>query len=155
MNRVIAGVVLISAFYLAGCSAAARFTRSGGETGASTGRNSRSTAAPPASSRALLTVEGIASYYSYGFDKKKTASGEIFDKDALTAAHREFPFGTILRVTNLSNGKEVTVTVNDRGPFEKSRIIDLSEAAAKEIGMVQDGTAEVRIEVLKWGQSSK
>ncbi len=102
-----------------------------------------------------MTVEGIASYYSYEFDKRKTASGEIFNKDGLTAAHREFPFGTVLRVTNLSTGKDVTVTVNDRGPVDKSRIIDLSEGAAREIGMIQDGTTRVRIEVLKWGQSQK
>lgn len=155
MNRAIICVVIASAFYLIGCSAAARFTDTGRESGASTGNISRPNTAPSSFGKSQLTVEGIASYYSLGFDKKKTASGEIFDKDALTAAHREFPFGTVLRVTNLSNGKNVMVTVNDRGPFDKSRIIDLSEAAAKEIGMIQDGTAKVRIEVLKWGQSSK
>ena len=103
--------------------------------------------------KVLLTVEGVASFYSYGFDGKKTASGEIFDKDAFTAAHREFPFGTILRVTNLANNKSVEVTVNDRGPFEKGRIIDLSEAAARAIGMIQTGTANVRLDVLKWGDN--
>ena len=106
---------------------------------------------PSAYGKALLTVEGIASYYSIGFDGKKTANGEVFNKNAMTAAHREFPFGTILRVTNLSNGKSVQITVNDRGPVDKSRIIDLSEGAAGEIGMIQDGTTKVRIEVLKWG----
>ena len=103
----------------------------------------------------LLTIEGVASYYSYGFNGKKTASGEIFDKNAYTAAHREFPFGTLLRVTNLDNNKSVEVKVNDRGPFAKGRIIDLSEAAARAIGMIQTGTAEVKIEVLKWGKSQE
>ncbi len=98
-----------------------------------------------------MTVIGVASYYAYEFEGRKTASGDTFNRRALTAAHREFPFGTLLRVTNLSNGKVVEVTVNDRGPVDKSRIIDLSEAAANEIGMVQGGTAKVRIEVLKWG----
>ncbi len=155
MNRARVLVVLSAAFYLVGCSAAARFTNNSGESGTSARNVPRPAAHSGASSGALLTVEGMASYYSTDFDKKKTASGEIFDKNALTAAHREFPFGTVLRVTNLSNGKDVTVTVNDRGPFDKSRIIDLSEAAAREIGMIQDGTTKVRIEVVKWGQSSK
>jgi rare lipoprotein A len=155
VNREVICLVLLSAFWLFGCSAAARFTNTGREGSAGTGAapGTRTTSTP--SGKALLTLEGVASYYSYGFDKKKTASGEIFDKDALTAAHREFPFGTVLRVTNLSNGKEVVVTVNDRGPVNKSRVIDLSEGAAREIGFLQDGTTKVRIEVLKWGQSSQ
>ncbi len=156
MKRAKICVVLIWSLYIVGCSSAARFTDSGRDVGVSTGSVSKpSVSTGSAPGRALLTVEGMASYYSYGFDKKKTADGEIFNKNALTAAHREFPFGTLLRVTNLSNGKEVEVTVNDRGPFAKDRIIDLSEAAAKEIGMIQDGTAKVKIEVLKWGQTSK
>ena len=148
-------VVLSMVFYLFGCSAAARFTGSGRNAVTSPGTAPSRTTTTPSSGKALLTVEGIASFYSYDFDKKKTASGEIFNKDALTAAHREFPFGTVLRVTNLSNGNTVVVTVNDRGPVNKARIIDLSEGAAKEIGMIQDGTTKVRIEVLKWGQNSK
>ncbi len=79
----------------------------------------------------------------------------MFNKDALTAAHREFPFGTLLRVTNLDNNESVEVVVNDRGPFKKSRIIDLSEAAARDIGMIRNGTAMVRIQVLKWGTENK
>lgn len=130
--------------YMVGCSAAARFTSSG-----------PSPEGVPAETRfsgkVLLTEEGMASYYSTGFNGKRTASGEIFDKNAFTAAHREFPFGTLLRVTNLSNDRSVEVTVNDRGPFKKGRIIDLSEAAARAIGMIQSGTAEVTIQVLKWG----
>lgn len=133
------------AAFLIGCSSAARFTDDGVSPADNTSVSTR------LYGKSLLTIEGIASYYSYGFDGKKTASGEIFDKEAMTAAHREFPFGTLLQVTNLSNGKSVEVTVNDRGPVDKSRIIDLSEAAANEIGMIQDGTAKVRIEVLKWG----
>lgn len=137
--------LLTSASYFAGCSAAARFTDNGSVP------TDRTSVGSSAYGKALLTVEGIASYYSTGFDGKKTANGEVFDKNAMTAAHREFPFGTVLRVTNLSNGKNVQVTVNDRGPVDKSRIIDLSEGAAGQIGMIQDGTTKVRIEVLKWG----
>lgn len=131
--------------YIMGCSSAARFATSGSST------VERTSVGSPAHGRALLTVEGTASYYSTGFDGKKTASGEVFDKNAMTAAHREFPFGTLLSVTNLSNGQSVQVTVNDRGPVDKSRILDLSEGAAREIGMTQAGTTKVRIEVLKWG----
>ncbi len=92
---------------------------------------------------------GRASYYGPGFQGKKTASGERFDMNALTAAHRRLPFGTRVRVTNLDNGKSVVVRINDRGPFKKSRVIDLSLAAARKIGMTATGTARVKLEVLK------
>lgn len=141
------GLTVLSV-YMVGCSAAARFTSEGPSPFGS---------GVPASTRysgtVLLTEEGTASYYSTGFNGKRTASGEIFNKNAYTAAHNTFPFGTLLRVTNLSNNESVEVTVNDRGPFAKGRIIDLSEAAARAIGMIQTGTAEVRIEVLKWGSN--
>lgn len=136
--------------YMVGCSAAARFSGSGPSPESAT---SESPTPTRFSGHVLLTVEGMASYYSVGFNGKRTASGEIFNKNAFTAAHKEFPFGTLLRVTNLSNNESVEVTVNDRGPFKKGRIIDLSEAAARAIGMIQSGTAEVRIEVLKWGSN--
>jgi rare lipoprotein A len=100
----------------------------------------------------MQTQEGIASYYGAEFQGRKTSSGEIFDKDKLTAAHLKFPFGTRLRVVNLDNGKTCEVVVNDRGPFVADRIIDLSYGAAKEISMIGTGTAHVRLEVLEWGQ---
>lgn len=143
----IVGLATLS-MYMVGCSAAARFTSSGPSP---EGVPSGTPTPTRFSGKVLLTEEGMASYYSTGFNGKRTASGEIFNKNAFTAAHREFPFGTLLRVTNLGNDKSVDVTVNDRGPFKKGRIIDLSEAAARAIGMIQSGTAEVRIQVLKWG----
>ncbi len=88
---------------------------------------------------------GQASFYSHGV---RTASGAKFDPNGLTAAHRNLPFGTRLRVTNLSNQRSVIVTVNDRGPFISRRIIDLSAGAAHEIGMRQSGVAQVRIDRL-------
>ena len=99
----------------------------------------------------MLTLEGVASYYADDFHGKLTSNGEIFDMDALTAAHRTFPFGTMLRVTNLTNNKTVVVRVNDRGPFVESRIIDLSRAAARELDLIKTGTARVKLEVLEWG----
>jgi rare lipoprotein A len=86
---------------------------------------------------------GRASWYGPGFHGKRTASGERFDMDALTAAHRTLPFGTRVRVRNSQNGREVVVRINDRGPHKRDRIIDLSKAAAAAIGLVQVGDAAV------------
>ncbi|OQX15035.1 MAG: hypothetical protein BWK73_08040 [Thiothrix lacustris] len=93
---------------------------------------------------------GTASYYSDKFDGGRTASGERFDQDDLTCAHGSLPFGCRIRVTNLRNNKAVEVKVNDRGGFSKhGRVVDLSKAAAKEIGMMGTGTAKVKVEVLE------
>ncbi|NTW52072.1 MAG: septal ring lytic transglycosylase RlpA family protein [Chlorobiaceae bacterium] len=94
----------------------------------------------------FLIAEGKASFYANRFQGRTTASGAQFDKKDYTAAHRSLPFGTMVRVTNLANGRMVLVKVNDRGPNIKSRIIDLSKAAAREIGMVDNGIGDVRIE---------
>ena len=91
------------------------------------------------------TEEGIASYYADSLDGNSTASGEPYDKNDMTAAHRTLPFGTEVSVTNLDNGKEVVVRINDRGPHAKSRVIDVSGAAAKKLGLLDSGTAKVRI----------
>jgi len=86
---------------------------------------------------------GIASYYGSKFQGKITASGTLFNKNKLTAAHKHLKFGTIVRVINLSNDKEVLVTISDRGPYTRGRIIDLSEAAAKKIGIF--GNSKVKL----------
>lgn len=91
---------------------------------------------------------GMASYYGNEFAGKRTASGEKFDPNGLTAAHRTLAFGSKLRVTNLSNGKDVIVRVNDRGPWGRGRVIDISLGAAKQIGMHRSGTAKVSIHLL-------
>ena len=95
------------------------------------------------------TAEGIASYYGKKFHGKPTASGEKFDMYADTAAHNTLPFGTIVRVTNLENGKSVEVKINDRGPFVKGRIVDLSYGAAEKLGMLVDGIVKVRIQEIR------
>jgi rare lipoprotein A len=97
----------------------------------------------------LKTYYGTASYYAEKFHGKKTASGEVFDMNDLTAAHRSLPFGTICRVTNLDNDKSVLVRINDRGPFVETRIMDLSLGAARAIDGVVDGLINVKIEVLE------
>lgn len=90
--------------------------------------------------------EGIASWYGKDFHGKKTANGERYNMYGMTAAHRILPFGTKVRVTNLQNGKKVVVRVNDRGPFVANRIIDLTQSAASQLGMIGTGTARVRVE---------
>ncbi len=94
------------------------------------------------------TETGIASWYGVPYDGRPAASGEIFDMEKLTAAHRALPFQTWVEVTNLSNGKQVDVRITDRGPFVRGRIIDLSMAAARQIDMVRTGTARVRLKVI-------
>ena len=98
--------------------------------------------APPTS-----IEEGVASYYADSLHGEPTASGETYDKRARTAAHRTLPFETRVKVTNLDNGRSVWVTINDRGPFVDDRIIDLSRAAARKIGLIEAGTARVRLEI--------
>ena len=92
--------------------------------------------------------QGTASWYGIPFNGRRAANGEIFDMNTLVAAHRTLPFGSILRVTNLNNGREVQVRVIDRGPFVGDRILDLARAAAVSIDMIGTGTAPVRIELL-------
>jgi len=93
-------------------------------------------------------LNGTASWYGPKFHGKKTASGEIYDQNKLTAAHKTVPLGSKARVTNLDNGNTVEVEINDRGPFVQGRIIDLSRAAARALGFVESGTAPVRVELI-------
>lgn len=93
--------------------------------------------------------KGVASWYGRKFNKKRTSSGERFNMYHMTAAHKTLPLSTYVQVTNLSNGKQVVVKVNDRGPFVSNRLIDLSYAAAKKLGMVGSGVAQVEIKAVK------
>ena len=93
-------------------------------------------------------MEGVASWYGPGFHGRRTASGEIYNMYDYTAAHKTLPLGTYVRVINLENGKSVVVRINDRGPFVKNRIIDLSYAAAKKIDMIDKGTARVKLQII-------
>ena len=142
------GIVLI---LLLGCAPSPRFAerRNQSQEGKTTQSSNQSN--KYLSGKVLLTLEGKVSYYAHDFHGKQTSNGETFDMHALTAAHRTFPFGTKVRVTNLENNKTVLVRVNDRGPFKEGRIMDLSMGAAKEIDLILNGTARARIEVLEWG----
>jgi rare lipoprotein A len=108
-----------------------------------------STPAPHGNEKVVYTETGYASWYGPPYHNRKAANGEIYDQDALTAAHRTLPFGSIVRVTNLKTGESVVVTINDRGPFVENRIIDLSRAAAKAVNVWRPGTARVRLDVLE------
>ena len=94
---------------------------------------------------------GMASWYGPGFHGKRTANGERYNMNKISAAHKTLPFGTIVRVTNLDNGKSVEARINDRGPFVKNRVIDLSKGAAKKIDMIGAGVVPVRLKILKYG----
>lgn len=109
---------------------------------------------PPVARRGNGTVEeGLASWYGPGFHGKRTANGEIYDQEDLTAAHKTLPLGTMVAVTNLNNDRSIDLRVNDRGPYVDGRIIDLSKGAARELGVLGPGTVPVQVEVLAWGDN--
>lgn len=123
--------------------------------------NKNSAASPPKSTQQAVTISaqnsqnraifkevGIATYYGDSVNGHKTANGDIFDNKKFTAAHKTLPFGTYVKVTALWNGKSTTVKITDRGPYRKGRIIDISKAAAAEIGLVGKGLGKVEIEVV-------
>ncbi len=105
------------------------------------------------------TKTGLASYYGHSFEGKKTASGEIFDKEEMVAAHPSYPLGTVARITNLEKGGSVEVRIIDRGPTKENVaegvIIDLSKGAAQKLGMVKEGRVKVKVEVLQWGADGR
>jgi len=109
-------------------------------------------AAPAGAEQAVAlghTEVGVASFYHDRFHGRTTANGERFDQGAYSAAHRTLPFGTKVRVTRVDNGSSVVVTINDRGPFKKGRIVDLSRQAARDLGMIDQGLTRVKVEVLR------
>ncbi len=138
MKRISLFIALISMTFFWGCASMPRYRAKIVITG-DRGSNSRG--------KYELYQVGIASYYGKGYEGNKTANGEPFDKNAMTAAHRELPFDTEVRVTNIYNEKTVKVRINDRGPFKDNRIIDLSERAARELDMIEDGVVPVRLEI--------
>ena len=109
---------------------------------------------PPPPEQPVFHQEGTASWYGTFHQGRVTANGETFDLEAMTAAHRTLPFNVVVRVTNLANGKTIKVRINDRGPYVGRRIIDLSERAARDLGMQQAGTTQVRIEQFESDQNT-
>jgi rare lipoprotein A len=140
-----------------GCGSSPRFTSDESGTRSKemeTRRSKNDEAAKMETSNVLETETGVASFYSEKFHGRQTANGEIYDMNAMTAAHINYPFETIIRVTNLSNNKSVVLRVNDRMPDYNGRIIDISRKAAEELDMLISGIAKVKIEVLKWGNTN-
>lgn len=129
-NLFFVGIVSLSllALWVAGCSSAPKSLKN---------------------ARPGTTQKGQASWYGGKFHGRKTASGEIYDMNRFTAAHRTLPFGTVVRVENLKNGETVKVRINDRGPFVRGRIIDLSRAAASQVDMINSGVVPVEIVVVE------
>jgi len=111
------------------------------------------TTRPPEKLELGFYQQGVASWYGHPFHGQATASGEIYDMNGLTAAHKRLPLGTRVLVTNLENQRQVELTINDRGPFVKNRIIDLSKKGAQQLNMIGNGTAMVRIDILELPQS--
>jgi len=144
------GLILFSlslAWLFFSCAASPRYHRDAKQKATRTQRAaSKTKIIPPARSGSYQV--GQASFYGPGFQGKKTASGETFNQNAMTCAHKKLPFNTRLKVTNLDNGQTVVVRVNDRGPFAKNRILDLSAAAGKKIGLEKTGHAKVRLEII-------
>lgn len=153
-------LLLFFTLILQSCGSVPRFTSdksNGGSSSPATSETAEKTESRSDVSdlSAIKTVYGVASYYGEKYNGRRTSSGEIFHMNSLTAAHRDYPFGTIVKVTNLANGKTVLVKINDRGPLVDGRIIDLSYGAAKILDMLKSGTAKVRIDILKWGDTGK
>ena len=96
-------------------------------------------------------MKGVSSFYAEDFHGKLTANGEVYDMYGVTAAHKTLPLNTVCRVTNLSNNKSLILRINDRGPYIAGRILDCSYGAAKKLGFIQQGTTDVKIEVIEWG----
>jgi rare lipoprotein A len=111
-------------------------------------------ATPAAVNPARFSERGVASIYGRDLNRQRTASGEPFNTNSLTAAHRTLPFNTIVRVTNLENGQSVLVRINDRGPFVAGRVIDLSAKAARSVGMMEDSLTRVRLDVFDTDQTA-
>lgn len=103
----------------------------------------------------LESSEGLASFYADKYNGRPTYSGVIYDMNGISAAHQKYQMGTIVRVTNLKNQKNIVLEINDRMPYWEDRILDLSLGAAKELDTINDGLVKVRIEVLKWGEGKK
>lgn len=113
------------------------------------GKEPHNNTAPQPQLVAVQALSGWASWYGPGFHGNLTANGEIYNQYGLTAAHRSLPFGTMVRVTNMDNGRSLIVRINDRGPYTRNRIIDLSRGAAQELGLISSGVAPVRVEVMQ------
>ena len=137
---------------LTGCSSSQRFGKKDNDKESGSRYERNESYDRETGNNVLETVRGIASYYADKYNGKQTSNGEIYNMYDLTAAHKTYPFNTIVRVTNLLNGKSVKLRINDRMPDYNPRIIDISYGAAIQLDMLTSGIAEIKLEVLKWGK---
>ena len=146
-NRFIVFILILS---IMGCSSAPRYAQGRSHsTPAQSSKKIRNGSSKNVKHKKLMI--GISSYYAEDFHGKLTANGEVYDMYGLTAAHKTLPLNTIVRVTNLDNEKSLILRINDRGPYVKGRILDCSYGAAKKLGFLANGTTQVRVEVIEWG----
>jgi len=147
-------LIIFISFYFVACSSVPRFTSNSTDNRSSERYKGSNDESSKSSLRnaALKTYFGVASYYAEKYNGNSTSNGEIYNMNDMTAASNDLPFNTMVRVTNLDNQKSVVLRINDRGPFVKNRIIDVSKRAAEELGMIPSGTAKVRIDVIKLGK---
>ena len=144
--------VLIFLMILSGCSNSPRYRTGPVKT---SGKKSISTPSLKTKSNVehRKVMKGVSSFYAEDFHGKLTANGEVYDMYGLTAAHKTLPLNTIVRVTNLVNNKSLILRINDRGPYIKGRILDCSYGAAKKLDFIIQGTTDVKIEVIEWGDN--
>ena len=161
MNKIIISIIFL---FLLSCTPAPRYhyrdePKRSSQSRTGTKNSSQNKTTPKPASETLLSINTgdsailTSSYYAGKFHGRKTSNGETFNMYGYSAAHKEIPFGTVLKVTYLKTGKSVLVTVNDRGPFIEGRDLDLSYMAAKKIGLVREGVGKVKIRVVKWGNN--
>jgi len=145
-------LLLLLLFNLIACSNSPRY-----RTGSAKTTVRKSNSPTPLKTKSKVThrkiMKGVSSFYADDFHGKLTANGEIYDMYGLTAAHKTLPLNTIVRVTNLSNNKSLILRINDRGPYVKGRILDCSYGAAKKLDFISQGTTDVKVEVIEWGDN--
>jgi len=145
-------IFLLVVYFLYACSSAPRYgTQSNGKKNLKNPKSLFTKSKRKFNHRKIMN--GISSFYAEDFHGKLTANGEVYDMYGLTAAHKTLPLNTICRVTNNSNGKSLILRINDRGPYIKGRILDCSYGAAKKLDFINQGTTNVKIEVIEWGDN--
>ena len=147
-------VITLLLVFLCGCASSPRYTT--GPTNLSTKSETSKTSNNTSKSNNIKhrkVMNGVSSFYAEDFHGKLTANGEVYDMYGLTAAHKTLPLNTVCRVTNLTNKKSLILRINDRGPYIKGRILDCSYGAAKKLDFINQGTTNVKIEVMEWGDN--
>ena len=157
--KIILYIITSFSLILNACSSTARYsTRESGENSSEnyneeTAKLLKEENIDPTNFHPLATEIGIASYYADKYNGRQTSSGEIYNMYGISAAHPSYSMGTLIRVTNLTNNLSIILKINDRMPDFKGRIIDLSLGAARKLDMIQNGTAKVKVEVIRWGEN--